>query len=185
MSPLFSPELVYQDGLLRTHIESCLIGQIVDEPWFCDVVAAHDDLIDKHNEFARQRAEEIEHKFAVRHHGPCRLVELLERDFDYFYRGSPYLRTLPYVAIEIAGPSPNAHSLQVEIDGLTVNVICFRSPMLWFIHSAFSKVALLLSHGRLADCVPEHDSILKSDSYADGALFAALFNDTRALGLTI
>ena len=94
----------------------------------------------------------------------------------------PVLSTIreSVVFAEVAGPAPCCRYVRVEVESSTCHIICFHSPLLYLIHSSFSKAITLLDD-RPDLCVPEHDHLLKSDEYSDVNLLAALFNDIEVL----
>lgn len=155
-------------------------GALVEERWQCDVIEAHAPLIRMHNALKEQNGQLVEKKFANLSGNPLPLTELLWKDFAFLCRGNPnhLAHRDDYVFAEVSGPGPNAVVLELDNGKY---VICFRSCLLAFLHTAFSKLWMLTSLSRCADCHPDHDHLLGSDDYSDEALLAGLLSDFEIL----
>ena len=160
-------------------IESLVGGHVVQKAWQCDVLAANYDQICLHNSFRSSEGKNAEEKFVAFSPHPRSLTDLLWDDFNFLIPNPTAAGYNPstYSFIEIFGATPNAHHMRFHQDDEIQTIICFRSPLIWFIHSAFSKVEIMLSSALQADCIPEHDTILESENYSDHALLAGFFND--------
>ena len=158
-------------------------GPAIDGPWPCDVIGATAALIGQHNEHRRRQGQPVEDKFRDPASRPTRLRELLWADYDALCRGQPALmeHAGAFVITEVARPYPSAFILAAASATRVVPIVCFPSPLLRFIHSAFSKVATLIDDEVTAGCLPEHEAALRGEAYTDTSLLAGLFNDVELI----
>jgi hypothetical protein len=171
------------DDLVRHLITDLNVGALVETEWLCDVTDANASVIRMHNSYGESHGKIVEEKFRSVSGQPRRLQDLLRGDYRYLSRGRTSLddQAARFAFLEIAGPHPNAFIFRAEQFDLPVHVICFRSPLLFFLHSAFSKIFILTNLNRHADCLPEHDSVMDGEEYSDTSLLAGLFNDIELL----
>ena len=167
-------------NVIAAHTDSVLIEQ----PWQCNVIRAHALLIEQHITSLRQQGRDVELKFSSIDRTPQFLRDLLWEDFAYLARGTPVLRDFAdrCVLAEVSGPYPNSTILNGQDEhGQALAIVCFKSQLLQYIHSGFSKLWVLTSDAIDAGCLPEHDAILESPAYSDTSLLAGLFNDIEVL----
>ena len=159
------------------------VGPLIETEWLCDVTAANASVIRMHNAYGESQGKLVEEKFRSVSGEPRRLQELLREDFRYLSRGLTSLadRAGQFAFVEIAGPDPNAYVVRAEQFDLPFHIICFRSPLLYFLHSSYSKLFILTHSSRHADCLPEHDPVMDGEEYSDTSLLAGLFNDIECL----
>src|SRR5665213_1774582 len=158
-------------------------GPLQESAWPCDVIGIHAKLIDQHNQFGLARGFPVEEKFSRPDPNPKTLETLLWQDFDFMASTTPGFQGLAnrYILAEIHAPRPSANCLSLESRSRTIHVICFKSPLIHLINSAFSKILVLNHDERTADCLPEHEHILRDRAYSDTRLLAAFFNDMEVL----
>jgi hypothetical protein len=174
---MIDPELV------RSLITDLADGPLVETEWLCDVMDANAYVIGMHIRSAKAQGGSVESKFEEVSGRPRRLRDLLLEDYRYLSRGQALLAGLEsrFEFLEIAGPNPNAYIISAEESGIDCNIVCFRSPMLYFLHSGYSKVFILTHNARHADCLLEHEALMNEPTYSDTSLLAGLFNDIETL----
>jgi hypothetical protein len=152
---------------------------LFNEPWMCDVIKANAFIINAHNEYGLSNGTAVENKFIVSAAAPEHLPELLWRDYEYLKRGLKSTidveKTL--FLFENFGPTPEAQNIKVKYQNGIFNSIIFRTPLVYFLNSVFSKIFIVTSFYQHAGCLPEHDGILGSDDYSDESLIAGIYND--------
>jgi hypothetical protein len=171
------------DQLLAETITANAGGPIIEEEWLCDVIAANAELIALHNGERIRQGLPVEPKFNGITPEPMHLQELLMRDYTFLAQGEPSLRNPMgrYILVEIAAPYPQSEYCQVEIENNIFHLIFFRGPLLHLIHSAFSKVMMLLVQDRYDGCLEQHRPFLAGDIYSDLNLLIGFFNDIEVL----
>ena len=176
----FRPPLDYGDVVKMLDAQGT--DPIVSKPWLCDVTRAHAQLINRYNEDRRSK-DLLEEKFLNIAAGPRRLRELLWEDFHWIAREFPPLKNLAsqMAFVEVAGASPNAFIFPFRREHEEIYVVAFKSPLIQFINSCFSKMWCLLHTHRHAGCLDELEPEMYSDTYSDASLLAALFNDIEIL----
>ncbi len=167
------------DKSLQKTIENITGGTIFEESWESDILSSLADHIQEHNRFRQKSGEELEPKFVNLRKGLFPLAEVAKRDFNLLKVNVPILQQMEehLAFLEVYGANPNAHTFPLEYNGNRKIYVALRTPLIYFIHSFFSKAFILMYDSRLCDCLPEHDKIMKSDKYSDQSLIAGIFND--------
>lgn len=162
-------------------LKDLLSGSINQEPWECDVMSSLSELIEAHNDYALKIGDEVEQKFKGTTYRKRNLSEVLKEDYIFLMQSCPGygLEILqPHIRFfEELSPEPNAHAISLSIDNEPAIAVIFRTPLLYFIHSFYSKIFMLCFQNRNGDCLPIHDQIMAGEEYSDWALFAGIFND--------
>jgi hypothetical protein len=168
-----------QDPVVAEAIRQHGGGDIVTEPWNCDVIGANADLISRHNRARRERGLAVEEKFENVSSAPSRLRDVLQQDLEFLSRGEPSLKSpkAPYLFAEVAAPLPQSEYLRISRADTAYNVILFRSPFLHFIHSGFSKFLMLMQHRRDEGCLEEDIPAVMAEPYSDRSLLLTLLSD--------
>jgi hypothetical protein len=171
------------DSALRELIVQEAGGPVIESPWPCDALRLHAALIEAHNQYGLSQGWPIEAKFANIDSTERTLGELLWEDFTYLTESQVLLKDKghKYLFTGIAGPGPNAVCLTIDVGESPLHVIAFRSPLLYLIHSLFSKIIVLTHDDRYAEAIPEHRELFDGDEYSDTNLLAAFFNDVEVL----
>lgn len=162
------------DPILRANAKAPLVAH----PWLCDIVGATADIIQRHNSHLAKLGEPVPAKFACAKPVARPLTDLLWEDFAFLAQGEPSLRNPngTYVLAEEARRQPNSRYVKVLASGRLLHLIYVRSPLLHFIHSAFSKAMLLMQNDRLEGSLPEDESTLMSPAYSEENLVAQWLN---------
>jgi hypothetical protein len=165
------------EATLRDILAANALGPLFDEAWTCNPVSAVADILASHNEARAAQGQAVADKFKNPQPIPCRLRELLWRDYEFLAMGEPSLRSPKgcYILEEVSGPKPHSEYIKLEVEGVLHHVILFHSPLLYFVHSAFSKIITMLEIE--PDVLPEHRRMLSETAYSDVSLLAALLND--------
>jgi hypothetical protein len=156
-------------------------GEIIDELWECDIISSLADLISNHNEFRKEPPNPIdtEPKFENISYKKEKLSNLLYDDFKYLSKSSMIPENLKdnIFFLQVHAPNPNAQVLELNYCDESKYVILFRTPLIYFLHSFYSKFNILTSPYTHAECLPMHDSVMNSESYSDFSLWLKIFQD--------
>jgi tetratricopeptide (TPR) repeat protein len=156
-------------------------GTIVSEIWDCDIRSIFHELIIAHNEYLTTIGDPPEQGFQGLEAHPTTLAALVCEDMQRIHRHVPIaVPPEPILVTEINSNTLSAQLLDITVDGGSMRVIGFHSPLMRYINDFFPKFHIMLSD-RYARCLPQHRHLLERVDYDDDQLLLSLYNNAEIL----